>query len=134
MPLLWDGLKPGLGTMTQHGIPRLRFGIITTGVGEVFGRSLSRPGPLDCFNPGVFRSEAWKSFHARRTTSRNNDLIFVGLTSENLTLKDIPKHQGICFSTASNSGPHKGDLAIVNVRPEVGESKEYLASPSTSPF
>ncbi len=64
---------------------------------------------------------------------QNNDLIFVGSPSENLTLKDIPSTKEFVFQRL-DSGPHKGDLAIVNVRPEVGESKEYLASPSTSPF
>jgi hypothetical protein len=64
---------------------------------------------------------------------QNNDLIFVGSPSENLTLKDIPSTKEFVFQRL-DSGPRKGDLAIVNVRPEVGESKEYLASPSTSPF
>jgi hypothetical protein len=64
---------------------------------------------------------------------QNNDLVFVGSPSENLTLMDIPSTEEFVFQRL-NSGPRKGDLAIVNVRPEVGESKEYLASPSTSPF
>lgn len=64
---------------------------------------------------------------------QNNDLIFVGSPSENLTLKEIPSTKEFVFQRL-DSGPRKGDLAIVNVRPEVGESKEYLASPSTSPF
>jgi len=60
-------------------------------------------------------------------------LIFVGSPSENLTLKDIPSTKEFVFQRL-DSGPHKGDLAIVNVRPEVGESKSILPAPQLPPF
>ncbi len=64
---------------------------------------------------------------------QNNDLIFVGSPSENLTLMDIPSTKEFIFQRL-DSGPRKGDLAIVNVHPGHGESKEYLASPSIAPL
>jgi hypothetical protein len=65
--------------------------------------------------------------------AKNNDLIFVGSPSENLTLLEIPGTQEFVFQRV-DSGARKGDLAVVNVHPEAGESKEYLASSSTSPL
>jgi hypothetical protein len=64
---------------------------------------------------------------------QRNDLIFLGSPSENLTLMDIPNTKEFVFQRL-DSGPRKGDLAIVNVHPERGESKEYLASPSNAPL
>jgi hypothetical protein len=64
---------------------------------------------------------------------QNNDLIFLGSPSENLTLMDIPSTKEFLFRRLE-AGPRKGDLAIINVRPEHGESKEYLASPSFAPM
>jgi hypothetical protein len=61
--------------------------------------------------------------------AKNNDLIFVGSPSENLTLLEIPGTHEFIFERVT-SGPRKGDLAIVNVHPAPGESKFYLASPS----
>ncbi len=46
---------------------------------------------------------------------------------------DIPSTKEFLFQRL-DSGPRKGDLAIVNVHPERGESKEYLASPSNAPL
>jgi hypothetical protein len=64
---------------------------------------------------------------------QNNDLIFLGSPSENLALIDIPSTKEFVFQRLG-AGPRKGDLAIVNVRPERGEAKEYLASPSIAPL
>jgi hypothetical protein len=64
---------------------------------------------------------------------KNNDLIFIGSPSENLTLMDIPGTKEFVFQRLV-SGPRKGDLAVVNVHPEAGESAAYLASPSNSPL
>jgi len=64
---------------------------------------------------------------------KNNDLIFVGSPSENLTLQEIPGTHEFVFQRL-DSGTRKGDLAIVNVHPQQGESKYYLASPSYSPL
>jgi len=65
--------------------------------------------------------------------AKDNDLIFVGSPSENLTLLEIPGTQEFVFRRV-DSGPRKGDLAVANVHPQPGESKFYLASPSTFPL
>jgi hypothetical protein len=57
---------------------------------------------------------------------KNNDLIFVGSSSENLTLRDLPMTRDFVFQNVE-SGPRKGDLAIVNVHPREGEAGSYLA-------
>lgn len=64
---------------------------------------------------------------------QNNNLIFVGSPSENLTLMDIPGTKQFVFQRLT-SGPRKGDLAVVNLRPESGAPKEFLASPSSAPL
>ncbi len=63
--------------------------------------------------------------------AKNNDLIFVGSPSENLTLLEIPGSHEFVFQRMT-SGPRKGDLAVANVHPLAGEAKFYLASPSTA--
>jgi hypothetical protein len=65
--------------------------------------------------------------------ANNNDLIFVGSPSENLTLSDLPSMREFVFQRMSE-GPRKGDLAIVNVHPRSNESKAFLASPSGTPI
>lgn len=64
---------------------------------------------------------------------QNNNLIFLGSPSENLTLTEIPGTQEFVFQRVA-SGPRKGDLAIVNEHPEGNEPKFVLASPSNSPL
>ena len=59
----------------------------------------------------------------------NNDLIFVGSPSENLTLLDIPGPREFVFQRLK-SGPRKGDLAILNVHAQPGEAKLFLATPA----
>jgi hypothetical protein len=65
--------------------------------------------------------------------AKNNDLIFVGSPSENLTLQEIPGTHEFVFQRL-DSGPRKGDLAIANLHPRRGESGFYVASPSASPL
>jgi hypothetical protein len=60
---------------------------------------------------------------------KNNDMIFVGSPAENLTLREIPSTQDFIFHNLE-SGPRKGDLAIVNVHPQSGESQSWIGSPS----
>jgi hypothetical protein len=60
---------------------------------------------------------------------KNNDMIFVGSPAENLTLREIPSTQDFIFHNLE-SGPRKGDLAIVNVHPEAGESQFWIGTPS----
>jgi hypothetical protein len=57
----------------------------------------------------------------------NNDLIFVGSPSENLTLRELPAMQEFQFRRLA-SGPRKGDLGIVNLHPAEGEQAGYVAS------
>ena len=62
---------------------------------------------------------------------RNNNLIFVGSPSENLSLLDIPGTQEFVFQRVP-SGPRQGDLSIVSRHPKPGEAGSYLASPSNA--
>src|SRR5208283_39327 len=64
---------------------------------------------------------------------KNNNLIFVGSPSENLSLLDIPNMQEFVFQRVA-SGPRQGDLSIVNKHPKPGEAGSYLASPSGVPL
>jgi hypothetical protein len=64
--------------------------------------------------------------------AKNNDLIFVGSPSENLTLRDIPGTREFVFQRL-DSGPRKGDLAVVNVHPQAGEPRIFLPSPANQP-
>lgn len=65
--------------------------------------------------------------------AKNNDLIFVGSPSENLTLLDIPGAREFVFQRL-DSGPRKGDLAVFNIHPLPGEPKSFLASPANQPM
>lgn len=64
--------------------------------------------------------------------AKNNNLIFVGSPSENLTLLDIPGTREFVFRRL-DSGPRKGDLAVVNVHPAAGEPAMFLATPAHQP-
>lgn len=64
---------------------------------------------------------------------KNNNLIFVGSPSENLSLLDIPGTQEFVFQRVA-SGPRQGDLSIVSKHPKAGEASTYLASPSNTPL
>ena len=61
--------------------------------------------------------------------AKNNDLIFVGSPSENLSLLDIPGTLEFVFHRL-DSGPRKGDLAVLNVHPLPGEPALFLATPA----
>jgi hypothetical protein len=65
--------------------------------------------------------------------AKNNDLIFIGSPSENLALLEIPNTQEFIFKQVS-SGQRAGNMEIINVHPESGESKEYLATPANEPL
>jgi hypothetical protein len=64
---------------------------------------------------------------------KNNNLIFVGSPSENLSLLDIPGTQEFVFQRVE-SGPRQGDLSIVSRHPKPGEAGTYLASASNAPL
>jgi hypothetical protein len=65
--------------------------------------------------------------------AKNNNLIFIGSPFENLTLLEIPGTQEFIFQRMA-FGPRTGEEAIVNVRPQPGEPKEYLPSPRNAPL
>lgn len=58
--------------------------------------------------------------------AKNNDLIFVGSPSENLSLREMPKKDFV-FKRVEE-GARKGDLAIINLHPAPGEQTVYLSS------
>jgi hypothetical protein len=59
--------------------------------------------------------------------AKNNDLIFVGSPSENLSLLEIPTANNFVFRRMEK-GSRKGDLAIVNTRARPGEGALFLAN------
>ncbi len=59
--------------------------------------------------------------------AKNNDLIFVGSPSENLSLREIPTTQDFVFRSV-DKGPRKGDLSVVNVHPRKGEENSYIST------
>jgi len=65
--------------------------------------------------------------------AKNNNLIFIGSPSENLSLLEIPGTQEFVFQRLT-SGPRKGDQAIINKHPQPDEAKEFLATPSGQPL
>jgi hypothetical protein len=65
--------------------------------------------------------------------AKNNDLIFIGSPSENLTLLDIPSTHEFQFKRV-DCCDRKGDTEIINVHPQPGEAKSWLASPSHAPL
>ena len=65
--------------------------------------------------------------------AKNNNLIFVGSSLENLTLLELPGTQEFVFRRVP-SGPRKGDPQIVNVHPQPGEPKEFLGTPADEPM
>ena len=65
--------------------------------------------------------------------AKNNDLIFIGSPSENLTLLEIPSTREFVFEQVA-TGTRAGNVAIVNTKPQAGEPKEFMASPSNVPL
>lgn len=65
--------------------------------------------------------------------AKNNDLIFIGSPSENLSLLDIPGSHEFQFRSVP-AGPRKGNMEILNIHPQIGEASAFLASPSNIPL
>jgi len=65
--------------------------------------------------------------------AKNNDLIFIGSPSENLTLLEVPSTTEFVFKRIEK-GLRAGNVSIVNVRPQANEVPEFLASPSNVPL
>jgi hypothetical protein len=96
-----------------------------TGVGEVLGvHELDKVFALLHQEIRVKRGSLFTLDDAK-----NNDLIFIGSPSENLSLLDIPGTHEFIFKQIP-SGNRRGNTEIINVHPQNGEPKEYLASPN----
>jgi hypothetical protein len=65
--------------------------------------------------------------------AKNNDLIFIGSPSENLTLLDVPSTKEFVFRRV-NKGPRAGNMEIVNEHPGQGEPATYIATPGNIPL
>jgi hypothetical protein len=65
--------------------------------------------------------------------AKNNDLIFIGSPSENLTLLEVPSTTEFVFKRIEND-LRAGNVSIVNVRPQANEAQEFRASPSNVPL
>jgi hypothetical protein len=63
--------------------------------------------------------------------AKNNDLIFMGSPSENLTLLEIPSTTEFVFKRVT-TGPQEGNVEIVNVHPAKGEADKYVLGPSNT--
>ena len=63
--------------------------------------------------------------------AKNNDLIFMGSPSENLTLLEIPSTTEFVFKKVT-TGPQEGNVEIVNVHPAKGEADKYILGPSNT--
>jgi hypothetical protein len=63
--------------------------------------------------------------------AKNNDLIFMGSPSENLTLLEIPSTTEFVFKKVT-TGPQEGNVEIVNVHPAKGEADKYVLGPSNT--
>ena len=96
-----------------------------TGVGEV----------LAVHNLDVGFAELHQSLRVKRGSlfslddAKNNDLIFMGSPSENLTLLEIPSTTEFIFKKIEN-GVRAGNVEIINVHPAKGEPERFQANPS----
>lgn len=100
-----------------------------TGVGEV----------LAVHNLDLVFNQLRQSLRVKRGSlfslddAKNNDLIFIGSPSENLTLLEIPSTQEFYFRRVP-SGPRAGNMEIINVHPQEKEPREFMAIPSNVPI
>ncbi len=98
-----------------------------TGVGEV----------LAVHNLDIVFGELHQALRVKRGSlfslddAKNNDLIFIGSPSENLTLLEIPSTTEFVFKKVE-TGPQEGNVAIVNVHPVKGEAASYVLGPSNT--
>jgi hypothetical protein len=98
-----------------------------TGVGEV----------LAVHSLDVVFSQLHQALRVKRGSlfslddAKNNDLIFMGSPSENLTLLEIPSTTEFVFKKVA-SGPQEGNVEIVNVHPVKGEANKYVLGPSNT--
>jgi hypothetical protein len=65
--------------------------------------------------------------------AKNNDLIFIGSPSENLTLLDIPGTKDFPFQWVP-AGVSQGHVEILNAHPAPGEAQVFLATHPSEPL
>jgi len=100
-----------------------------TGVGEV----------LAVHNLDLLFGSLQRSVHVKRGSlfslddAKNNDLIFIGSPSENLTLLEVPSTTEFLFRRVEK-GVRAGNVSITNAHPQSSEAPEFLATPSNVPL
>jgi hypothetical protein len=100
-----------------------------TGIGEVMGVK-----ELD----GLFQRMG-RQFQIKRgglftlDDARENNLIFVGSPTENLTLVEIPYHSGFVFRRLQ-VGKNDWVQGVVDLQPHAGESGLYVPTPESQPM
>jgi hypothetical protein len=100
-----------------------------TGVGEVLAMH-ELDGVFAMFGKGI-RVKRGSLFSLDDV--QNNNLIFIGSPAENLNLLDIPNSRQFVFRRL-HSGPRKGELAIVNLHPQLGEPDYFIDNSSDPPL
>jgi hypothetical protein len=101
-----------------------------TGVGEVMG-------VLELQQ--LFQQLGGARFRVKRSglftldDARDNNLIFVGSPTENLTLNQIPNTREFAFRRQP-AGPNRWQEVIVDLHPGAGEASLYVPTPQTRPM
>jgi hypothetical protein len=101
-----------------------------TGIGEVMGvLALDR----------VFLQQFGRTFRTKRSglftldDARENNLIFVGSPTENLTLAKIPNTHEFVFQKLA-TGPNRGEQVVVDMHPQAESQSVYLPTPRRKPM
>lgn len=115
----YDAAKDGKAPILDH----------YTGVGEVLAvHNLDRVFGLLHESLRVKRGSLFSLDDAK-----NNDLIFIGSPSENLTLLDVPSTKEFVFQRVTE-GSRAGNMEILNVHPLQGEPTRYIATAANVPL
>jgi hypothetical protein len=101
-----------------------------TGVGEVMG-VLELHQLFQQFGGARFRVKRSGLFTL--DDARDNNLIFVGSPTENLTLNQIPNAREFAFRRQP-AGPNRWQEVIVDLHPRPGEASVYVPTPQTRPM
>jgi hypothetical protein len=101
-----------------------------TGVGEVMG-VLELQQLFEQFGGARFRVKRSGLFTL--DDARDNNLIFVGSPTENLTLNQIPNAREFAFRRQP-AGPNRWQEVIVDLHPQAGEASVYVPTPQTRPM
>lgn len=95
-----------------------------TGVGEVFAVHA-----LDTLFAGFSRQiRVKRGRQLAWDEAKDNNLIFLGSTTENLSLREFPKQCDFVFKSIAGP-PGRGDWEILNVHPGLGEQATFVGAP-----